>query len=153
MCGRFSLFTDIETLQQEFDFANLNELKPRYNIAPGQNILTVINDGQENRAGFLRWGLIPFFAKDEKYGNYTKNARAETVDSKRSYQVYFKQKRCIILASGFFEWNKFSDRGEPFNVHLRSKAPMAFAGLWAEWKKSVMKKSILVRSLRPDPMK
>lgn len=133
MCGRFSLFEDIDTLKQQFHFEFDEEIDTRYNIAPGQDILTVINDEQGRRGTRMKWGLIPFWAKDEKIGYKMINARAETVDEKASFKHAFKQRRCLILADGFYEWKKDGKQKQPYRFSLKNKKTFALAGLWENW--------------------
>src|SRR5690625_5143594 len=135
MCGRFSLTGDLQDIADEFnaDIAEGLEFDNHYNIAPTQKVLAVINDGKENRIGQLKWGLIPFWAKDDKIGSKMINARAETVDQKPSFKNAFERRRCVIPASSFFEWRK-PDK-QPFTIHLENKEYMGFAGLWEKWEK------------------
>ena len=136
MCGRFSLAEDISALQQYFDFEISEEISPRFNIAPSQRILTVISDGQKRRAGTMKWGLVPFWAKDEKIGYKMINARAEGIDEKPSFKHAFKRRRCLILTHGFYEWKKQEDGNkQPYRFIMKDKKPFAFAGLWETWKK------------------
>lgn len=136
MCGRFSLTEDISILQQYFDFEISEEITPRYNIAPSQRVLTVLSDGQERRAGTMKWGLVPFWAKDEKIGYKMINARAEGIDEKPSFKHAFKRRRCLILTNGFYEWKKQEDGNkQPYRFVMKDNKPFAFAGLWETWKK------------------
>ena len=134
MCGRFTLVTNMDELQSRFGFeARDMEFRPRYNIAPTQQVLTVVNDGQR-RAEFMRWGLIPFWAKDPKIGYRMINAVGETAATKPAFRAAFKRRRCLILADGFFEWRKEGKAKIPTYIFLKSKEPFAFAGLWETWK-------------------
>jgi putative SOS response-associated peptidase YedK len=135
MCGRFSLAEDILQLQQYFEFELTEEISPRFNIAPSQQILSVISDGQKRRAGTLKWGLVPSWAKDEKIGYKMINARSEGIDEKPSFKHAFKRRRCLILADGFYEWKKNEGSKQPYRFIMKSKEPFAFAGLWETWKK------------------
>lgn len=138
MCGRYSLFSDIRIIEERFGEVTFeeDEYVPSYNIAPSQHILTVINDGSKNRLGYLKWGLIPIWAKDPKVGFKMINARSETVHEKPSFRESFKKKRCLILADSFFEWKR-SDRDKvPMLIKLKSDEPFAMAGLWETWKSS-----------------
>jgi len=135
MCGRFTLTTDLDRLQERFTFHTTNlSFVPRYNIAPSQGVLAVINDEGENRAGFLRWGLIPSWAKEQAIGDRMINARAETVAEKPSFRRALQKRRCLILADGFYEWKKEGKRKVPMYISLRLHEPFAFAGLWETWK-------------------
>ena len=106
---------------------------PRYNVAPTQEVLTVTNDG-ERHGEFMRWGLIPFWAKDLKIGYKMINARSETVATSGAFKHALKRRRCLIPASGFYEWRKEGKERHPTYIHLKSKEPFAFAGLWETWK-------------------
>lgn len=136
MCGRFTLFTDIEEIKERFDIQGSfdEEYQFSYNIAPSQSVLAVINDGVRNRLGYLRWGLIPFWAKDEKAGYKMINARAETIAEKASFRNAYKKKRCLIIADSFYEWKKTPERKIPMRIKLKNHAPFGMAGLWESWK-------------------
>lgn len=103
MCGRFTLFSDESLLQERFQI-DITVLKPNYNIAPSQDVLTVVSQGNKRNAEFMRWGLIPFWAKDKTIGNKMINARAESLDKKPSYKRLLSRRRCLIVADGFYEW-------------------------------------------------
>ncbi|MCU7931040.1 MAG: SOS response-associated peptidase [Candidatus Thiodiazotropha sp. (ex Codakia rugifera)] len=134
MCGRFYLDVQQDELMSYFNLATVMQLPPRYNIAPSQNIAAVLVSGRERRVVNLRWGLIPFWAKDEKIGYRTINARAETVESKPAYRAAFKQRRCLIPASGFFEWKAQKEGKQPYCIRPRHNALFAFAGLYEHWR-------------------
>ncbi|GAB6254939.1 SOS response-associated peptidase [Peribacillus sp. N1] len=136
MCGRFTLFTDIEEIKDRFDIQGSfdGEYQFSYNIAPSQSVLSVINDGARNRLGYLRWGLIPFWAKDEKVGYKMINARAETITEKASFRNAYKKKRCLIIADSFYEWKKTPERKIPMRIKLKNHAPFGMAGIWESWK-------------------
>ncbi|MFJ9385479.1 SOS response-associated peptidase [Peribacillus sp. NPDC101481] len=136
MCGRFTLFTDIEEIKDRFDIQGSfdGEYQFSYNIAPSQSVLSVINDGARNRLGYLRWGLIPFWAKDEKVGYKMINARAETIAEKASFRNAYKKKRCLIIADSFYEWKKTPERKIPMRIKLKNHAPFGMAGIWESWK-------------------
>ncbi|CAH0179507.1 MULTISPECIES: SOS response-associated peptidase [Bacillaceae] len=136
MCGRFTLFTDIEEIKDRFDIQGSfdGEYQFSYNIAPSQSVLSVINDGARNRLGYLRWGLIPFWAKDEKVGYKMINARSETIAEKASFRNAYKKKRCLIIADSFYEWKKTPERKIPMRIKLKNHAPFGMAGIWESWK-------------------
>ena len=108
--------------------------EPRYNIAPTQQVLTVVNDEGENQARLMRWGLIPFWAKDAKIGNKMINARSETLAESKVFKQPLQQQRCLILADGFYEWFKEGKQKTPMRIVLKTGEPFAFAGLWSRWK-------------------
>jgi putative SOS response-associated peptidase YedK len=137
MCGRFTLTTDLEQLEERFSFHTANlSFTPRYNIAPSQPVLAIVEDDKGHRGGLLRWGLIPSWAKDAAIGNRMINARAETVAEKPSFRRALQQRRCLILADGFYEWRKEGKKKTPLFITLTSRAPFAFAGLWETWRPS-----------------
>lgn len=137
MCGRYSLFASKEDLMERFDIFQWEELEwiERYNVAPSQQVLAVVRGMDGNRAGFLRWGLVPSWASDPKIGYKMINARSETVDQKPSFKRLLKRRRCLIIADGFYEWKKEGKTKQPYRFHLKSKQPFAFAGLWDRWEK------------------
>lgn len=143
MCGRFTLASDAEALNQTFfDFAGPMDLSPRYNISPTQDVAVIANiptdTGERQEAGqveFFHWGLIPSWAKDPKIGNRMINARSETLSEKPSFRNAYKRRRCLILADGYYEWKKIpGDRlKQPIYIRLKSQKPFALAGLWEVW--------------------
>lgn len=131
MCGRYSLTASLDELARRFDFdSNRDDFEPRYNIAPTQQVLAVVG-GDARRAGFIRWGLIPQWAKGDSASPPVINARAETVAEKPTFRDSLRRRRCLILADGFYEWQKMGDAKRPMRVALRSGEPFAFAGLWS----------------------
>jgi putative SOS response-associated peptidase YedK len=133
MCGRFTLVSPYVAVTERFHAKAPPDLRPRYNIAPGQDVLCVIRDG-ENRIEPLRWGLIPSWAKDPSIGNRLINARAETVAEKPSFRSAFAKRRCLVVADGFYEWRPAGKRKVPVFIVLKSKKPFGFAGLYEIWK-------------------
>ena len=134
MCGRFTLTSDLRALELRFNFRGADlDYTPRYNVAPTQEALTVVRDG-ENRAEYMRWGLVPFWAKDAAIGSRMINARAEGIAEKPAFRNAFKKRRCLILADGFYEWRKEGKTKTPMRIVLKSREPFAFAGLWESWK-------------------
>jgi putative SOS response-associated peptidase YedK len=135
VCGRFSLTVSEEILRQYFPFELSAKVLPRYNIAPGQEVLAVVFDDGKMTGRMLKWGLVPYWANDPKIGFKMINARAETVDEKASFKHAFKKRRCLILADGFYEWKKEGDKKIPYRFTLKNEQPFAFAGLWEKWDK------------------
>jgi putative SOS response-associated peptidase YedK len=134
MCGRFTLTAEVNALQESFPWLYIPpEIAPRYNVAPTQPVAVVPNDGK-NKLDFFSWGLIPPWAKDPQIGNRMINARAETLAEKPSYRNAFRRRRCLILADGFYEWQKTEGKTKiPMYIRLASGKPFAFAGLWEIW--------------------
>jgi putative SOS response-associated peptidase YedK len=136
MCGRYSLFADFREIEERFGEAtfDVEEYEESYNIAPSQMVLSVINDGLKNRLGYLKWGLVPSWAKDPKVGFKMINARAETVHEKPSFREALKKKRCLIVADSFYEWKRTEDRKIPMRIQMKNNELFAMAGLWESWK-------------------
>ncbi|MDG5787495.1 SOS response-associated peptidase [Evansella sp. AB-P1] len=135
MCGRFTLYADPDLLIDYFNIENEEDfiLEARYNIAPSQQIFTVVNGYNGYRGGYMRWGLVPQWAKDVSIGNKMINARSETLLEKQSFQPLLGKRHCLIIANGFYEWKKTENKKEPYYIQLKSKEPVAFAGLWDRW--------------------
>lgn len=138
MCGRFTLTATFEQLIDRFDvesFLIQENYLPNYNIAPSQSVLAVINNGRMNKMGYLRWGLIPPWAKDMSIGYKMINARSETLTEKPSYRNSYKKKRCLVLADSFYEWKRLDHKTKtPMRIKLKSVDLFAMAGLWEHWK-------------------
>jgi putative SOS response-associated peptidase YedK len=136
MCGRFTLTDPDADLAVQFNLPEIPDMAPRYNIAPTQPVAAVrIGAGTETRElVLLRWGLIPFWAKDLKIGARMINARSETVAEKPAFRAAFRKRRCLVVADGFYEWQKQNGAKQPFLIRLQDAQPFAFAGLWEHWK-------------------
>ena len=134
MCGRYTLIADLGDLAQRFEFDGTDfSYDPGYNIAPTESVLTVRNVGGRE-AAFMKWGLIPFWAKDPKIGTWMINARAETVAEKPAFRNALKKRRCLVLADGYYEWQKSPVGKRPYRIIMKSGEPFAMAGLWETWK-------------------
>ncbi len=134
MCGRFAFYSPSEAAAALFGSTGSVGLKPRYNIAPTQYVAAVrLDDDKARELVTLRWGLVPFWAKDPSIGNRMINARAETVAEKPSYRNAYKHRRCIVLADGFYEWRKEGGGKTPYFISLASGEPFGLAGLWENW--------------------
>jgi putative SOS response-associated peptidase YedK len=134
MCGRFAFYSPAEAAAALFGVPGSVDIEPRYNIAPTQYV-AAIRDGadEERELVMLRWGLVPFWAKDPSIGNRMINARAETVAEKPSYRSAYKHRRCLVLADGFYEWQREGTSKTPYFISLASGEPFALAGLWEQW--------------------
>jgi putative SOS response-associated peptidase YedK len=133
MCGRYTLTVDIKTIAEKFGVPASLETSPRYNVAPTQEVVTIMRNGTSHLA-LLRWGLIPSWAKDESIGSRMINARAESLAEKPSFKGLLRSKRCLIIADGFYEWKQENGFKTPMYITLKSGDPFAFAGLWDQWK-------------------
>jgi putative SOS response-associated peptidase YedK len=134
MCGRFEI-SAVDQILATFDAEETVELgPPRYNIAPSQQIHIVCQDDGRRTVSLARWGLIPYWANDASIGNKLINARSETVQSKPAFRESFARRRCLIPATGFYEWKKSGTRKRPFHFGMRDGSLFAFAGLWSAWR-------------------
>ena len=134
MCGRYSLIADLGDLARRFEFdGDWLKFEAAYNVAPTQDALTVVG-GEARRGGFMRWGLIPHWAKNASIGSRMINARAETVAEKPAFRDALRRRRCLVLADGFYEWQRTGGAKRPMRITMRSGEPFAFAGLWSLWK-------------------
>ncbi len=138
MCGRFThLFTwkELHRLMRLSTFPD-QELAPRYNVAPTQNAPVVLVDPERRRVGAaFRWGLIPFWSRDQAIGNRLINARSEGVEAKPSFREAVRRRRCLVPISGFYEWQKreASNRKQPYYIRPASGEVFCLAGLWESW--------------------
>ena len=134
MCGRFSNRFTWKELHERLDLIGtpLN-LRPRYNVAPSQDVAAVRASNGARTLAMLRWGLIPSWAKDPAIGHKLINARSETAAEKPSFRSAFRHRRCLIPADGFYEWQRRGGTRQPWLFGLRDGAPMIFAGLWERW--------------------
>jgi len=134
MCGRYTLTTPAERLAEEFGFKDSSvELPQSYNVAPTQGVAAVLEEGGGRRLEVLRWGLIPPWANDPQIGSRMINARSETAPEKPSFRRAFRERRCLIPADGFYEWQRTNGAKQPFYIHMEDGRPFAFAGLWESW--------------------
>ncbi|QHT65599.1 SOS response-associated peptidase [Rhodocytophaga rosea] len=134
MCGRYTLVKKAEDIEKRFHVQiEEDSVHPSYNAAPSQN-LPVISNYNPTLAAYYKWGLIPFWAKDAAIGNKLINARAETLLEKPSFKKSLQSKRCLVIADGFYEWQKNGKTKQPYRITLKDNGLFAFAGLWDEWK-------------------
>jgi putative SOS response-associated peptidase YedK len=137
MCGRFTRRSSGESVAEAFDLLEAPDPLPRFNIAPGQPVAVVrqMAQAQERLLVFLRWGLIPDWADDPSIGDRLANARSETAATKPSFRRAFRSRRCLVVADGFYEWQKINGRKQPYFVGLQIDRPFSLAGLWERWEK------------------
>ena len=133
MCGRFSATFTFREIKLRWNLQNEISFAPRYNIAPSQKVPVILGSGTRREARLMQWGLIPSTAVDPRVGNRMINARAETLLEKPSFRDLVARRRCLIPADGFFEWRCDGEK-TPVWVHLKDRAPFAFAGLWDSWR-------------------
>lgn len=134
MCGRYNLIATGQQIMDHFRLLSLPAHNPDYNIPPGQKILAVVQleDGS-NGAVNLHWGLIPSWAKDRAISSRLINARAETLTEKPSFKKAYRHRRCLIPATGFFEWHATEAGKQPYHIYRQDKGVFAFAGIWEHW--------------------
>ncbi len=133
MCGRYAIITDPKAIREMFGYAELPNFPPRYNVAPTQAV-PVVRMAEGRRAfALLRWGLIPGWVKDPRTFSLVINARGESVLDKPAFRNAMKRRRCLLPADGFYEWKREGEGKRPYFVRLKSRQPLAFAGLWETW--------------------
>ncbi len=143
MCGRFAFYSPSEATAALFGVSGALPVEARYNIAPTQYIAAIRDDADNGRQlTMLRWGLVPFWAKDPSIGNRMINARAETVTEKPAYRAAWRRRRCLVLADGFYEWHKEGSGKTPYYISGSDAEPFAFAALWENWDSKVSDESI-----------
>ncbi len=139
MCGRYTLTVPLSNLVDAFDVPPPDfEFRPRFNIAPTQEVPVVARDRGGRRIGLLRWGLVPGWARDPAVGSRMINARGETVSEKPAFRSAFRRRRCLVPADGFYEWKKEGKGGSkapkvPHWIHLAPGRVFGMAGLWEGW--------------------
>jgi putative SOS response-associated peptidase YedK len=133
VCGRFAQKSSEKKIKKQFKVEEVPPLVERYNVAPTQAVLAVREASDRREALFLKWGLVPRWAKDPAVGSWLINARAETVTEKPSFREAFVSRRCLVPLDGFYEWSRRGDSKRPFYFHMRDGEPFAVAGLWEMW--------------------
>ena len=134
MCGRFALLAPGPAIAEQFGVSIAHEIAPRYNIAPTQPVAAVRLDQRgERELTYFQWGLIPSWAKDPTMGARMINARSETVTEKPSFRAAFKRRRCLLPASGFYEWQKLNGHKQPMYIRPAGETVFGLAGLWEMW--------------------
>lgn len=137
MCGRFTLRVPASVVAEQFSLFELPPFTARFNIAPTQPVAAVRLAGElsppQREPVWLHWGLIPSWAKDPKIGSQMINARAETAAEKPAYRAAFRRRRCLVVADGFYEWQRVGSRKQPYFIHRKDDRPFGFAGLWEHW--------------------
>ena len=135
MCGRFALTSSPERLAERFGLGEIPRLAPRFNIAPTQEVATVLVCAErgERVLEMRRWGLVPGWARDPRVGNRMINARSETVAERPAFRTAFRVRRCLVPADGFYEWAGGRGPRQPYHIALTDGAPFAIAGLWERW--------------------
>lgn len=135
MCGRFAQSPEVESIFKRYRFIGSQALKglPRYNIAPSQSVPVIMRDKEGTHCEAMRWGLVPHWATDDHTGKPLINARAETVAEKPSFKTPFRRHRCLVPASGFYEWKRNGTHKTPYFIHRSDEGAICFAGIWDRW--------------------
>jgi putative SOS response-associated peptidase YedK len=134
MCGRFNLTASPEDIAEHFQLQRLPKYQPSYNITPARKILCIVElEDKSLKAVNLFWGLVPSWSKDTKNSHHLINARAETIREKPSFRTAFHKRRCLVVAQGFYEWQKLESGKQVFHIHRQDNQLFAFAGLWEHW--------------------
>jgi putative SOS response-associated peptidase YedK len=138
MCGRFTLRAPASVIAEQFALFEVPGFAARFNIAPTQPVPVIRQRAEPHRTGrrelaWLRWGLIPGWAKDTAIGARLINARAETAAEKPAFRAAMRRRRCLVVADGFYEWQRSGRAKQPYFIRLRDDQPFAFAGLWETW--------------------
>lgn len=134
MCGRFTLRHSVDEIAERFNVTNVAfDFGPRFNVAPSQEIAAITGEGDDRTLRPLKWGLVPFWAKEASIGNRMINARAETIAEKPAYKHAVARRRCLIPADGFYEWAKTGSKRTPMHIHFEDGRLFAFAGIWERW--------------------
>ena len=135
MCGRYALYGPEAIWQEHFGIDDWPAFAGNYNIAPSLDVPVIrCSPAGQHVAGLLRWGLVPNWSRDPAIGAKLNNARGESLREKPSFRDAFERRRCLIPASGFYEWQTEGSRKQPYYIHHRSNEPLAMAGLWESWK-------------------
>ncbi|MGJ8527028.1 SOS response-associated peptidase [Maritalea sp.] len=133
MCGRLILQNDEKKLREFFTLSSVTPFPPRYNIAPTQPVLTIVNQPAGRDAVLMRWGLVPHWVKDPRDFSILINARIETILDKPSFKSSIKNQRCIVPASGYYEWLRRGDDKQPFHISRNDGEMLALAGIYSTW--------------------
>lgn len=135
MCGRFAFYSAAEAVTNLFGVSMPDTgIVPQFNIAPTDLAAVIRMDDQGARQlAMLRWGLVPFWAKDRKMASRMINARSETVAEKPAFRQAFKERRCVVPADGYYEWVTTVTGKQPYYMSRQDDSPMAMAGLWEYW--------------------
>jgi putative SOS response-associated peptidase YedK len=134
MCGRFAFYSPHEAVARLFAVPGAPAIEPRYNIAPTQYVAVVRETGAPREVAMLYWGLVPGWAKEKSIGARMINARAETLAEKPSFRSAYRRRRCLVLADGYYEWQRSGAVKQPYFISFRDDRPFGMAGLWERWR-------------------
>lgn len=134
MCGRFAFYSPHEAVTRLFGVVDAPEVEPRYNIAPTQFVAAVRETGGPREVAMLYWGLVPSWAKEKSIGARMINARSETLAEKPSFRNAYQRRRCLVLADGYYEWQRSGAIKQPYFISFAASEPFGMAGLWERWR-------------------
>jgi putative SOS response-associated peptidase YedK len=134
MCGRFAFYSPHDAVARLFGVADAPGVEPRYNIAPTQFVAAVRETGGPREVAMLYWGLVPSWAKEKSIGARMINARSETLAEKPSFRNAYKRRRCLVLADGYYEWQRSGATKQPYFISFAAGEPFGMAGLWERWR-------------------
>jgi putative SOS response-associated peptidase YedK len=138
MCGRFQLTASPEEIAEHYQLSRLPKYQPCFNITPARKILCIVElEDKSLKAVNLFWGLVPSWSKDTKNSHHLINVRAETIREKPSFRAAFQKRRCLIVAQGFYEWQKLDSGKQAFHIHRQDNQLFVFAGVWEQWQREV----------------
>jgi putative SOS response-associated peptidase YedK len=133
MCGRYALTSPPAVIAERFGLAWAHDVPPHYNIAPSQTIPVVRDTGHGRELAWVKWGLIPSWAKDASIGTRLINARGETLGEKPAFRNAYRHRHCLVPADAFYEWKAIAGRKQPYCIRMRDQSPFGMAGLWEHW--------------------
>ena len=136
MCGRYTFYAGDEMFGRfslDPSLKTKKEISQSFNATPGQFVPVIVGGKHFNELKFMRWGLIPSWAKEAKIGFTMFNARAESISEKPTFKTAFRRRRCLVPANGFFEWKKENKKSIPFYYSLKDQPIFSFAGIYDEW--------------------
>ena len=138
MCGRYTFFNNIDSLQHSLNIdvidSNIINDQASYNISPTQNAPVVFEENNKRILKNMRWGLIPSWAKDNSFASKLINARSETIADKPSFKNLITTNRCVVLANGYYEWVNVDNKKHPYFIYSEENTMISMAGLWTEWR-------------------
>jgi len=138
MCGRYTFFNNIDSLQHLFDIdlidSNLTDYQASYNISPTQYAPVVFQNNNKRILKSMRWGLIPSWSKNDSFASKLINARSETISDKQSFKNLITTNRCIVIANGYYEWVSIENKKQPYFIYSEKDTVISMAGIWTEWR-------------------
>ncbi|MCX5779778.1 MAG: SOS response-associated peptidase [Firmicutes bacterium] len=154
MCGRYTLTVELDEIAERFGCPKVELVfKHRYNVAPTNIMPVIVSPGGARQIQFMQWGLVPCWSPDRSIGPKMINARAETVAQKPAFRAAYRHRRCLVPATGYYEWQQQGSQKQPYYIHMPDRKLFAFAGLWEEWSEGsgVKLYSFTILTTEPSP--